>query len=119
MKIASTHAPMRYSPGPSAPAPTTHQHRLAPGEVLWLNLESGSTLYCQAGQVRIHALWLPHLQLDAEAAPYRNGARAGWHQVEALVQRPATLHITQPPQSLWQSTWRAIAECLGFSCNYS
>ena len=86
---------------------------LAPGQSLWLNLESGSTLYCQTGQVRVHALWHYDLVLRAEDAPYYNGAHAGWHQVEVLSQQPATLCTTQPPQSLWQNTWHAIGEWLG------
>ena len=88
-------------------------HALAPGQSMWLYLESGSALYCQAGQVRIHSLWHYQLLLCAEDAPYYNGAHAGWHQVEVLSPQPATLCATQPPPSLWQSSWRAVCEWLG------
>ena len=92
---------------------------LAPGQSIWLYLESGSTLYCQAGQVRVHALWLYDLVLRAEDAPYYNGAHAGWHQVEVLSAQPATLCTTLPPQSLWHNTWRAVCEWLGCTPRHS
>ncbi len=109
---AHTRAPS--STGTSAHLPVSSVHALAPGQSVWMYLDSGSTLYCLAGQVRVHSLWHHNLLLCAEDAPYCNGAHAGWYQVEALAQQPATLRATQPPPSLWHNVRRTVAEWLGW-----
>ncbi len=114
MTTASTHTLPTASPRLGAAAPATSLQHIEPGLGLWLYVEGGSSLYCQAGQVRVHSLWNRDLRLCAEDAPYCNGAHAGWYQVEALAQQPATLHITQPPQSLWQNTLRTLGAWLGW-----
>jgi hypothetical protein len=113
MNPASTHPLNASSPWPSAPAPASCLQTIAPGQAVWLYLEGGSTLYCQAGQLRIHSAWYYNLLLNAEDTPFCNGAHAGWYQIEALTLQPASLQITQPPQSLWHNMRRGLSEWLG------
>ena len=114
---STAHTLSSSTPWLIAAQPASNLHMLEPGQSLWLYLDCGSTLYCQAGQVRIHSQWHYDLVLCAEDAPYNNGAHTGWHQVESLSQQPATLCATQPRSGLWQNTWRAIGEWLGCTPN--
>ncbi|MDR2330463.1 MAG: hypothetical protein LBE58_12730 [Comamonas sp.] len=101
----------------SAPAqPGSHSSSLAlrAGQVQWLYLEAGSSLYCRAGQLQISSPWHSALRLVAEDAPHCNGAHAGWYWLQAEGLQPAQLLGQVQAYAGWRAGWRSVADWLGW-----
>ncbi len=101
----------------SAPAQLgSHSSSLAlrAGQGQWLYLEAGSSLYCRAGQLQISSPWHSALRLEAEEAPHRNGAHAGWYWLQAEGLQPAQLLVQVQAYAGWRAGWRSVADWLGW-----
>ncbi|MGE8320476.1 MAG: hypothetical protein ACN6O3_17120 [Comamonas sp.] len=88
--------------------------QIAPGQGLWCYLETGSTLHCTAGQVRISSPWTCALRLAEGDAPHCNGAHAGWYWLEADGAETAQLQLAERRGAGWRSAWQAVARWLGW-----
>ena len=87
--------------------------QIAPGQGLWCYLETGSSLYCTGGQVRISSPWTCALRLAEGDAPHCNGAHAGWYWLEAEA-GTARLQLAERRYAGWRCAWQAVARWLGW-----